>query len=362
MQLLKKTTNDGPDGKNLMADLRLCEERRKFLLTSTRHLLHFIQEFAIDLKEINSEAFKKEIDSLSHHFAAEPNIAFVKEKYKRKKAEIQDYIRKQNRYLKAREKEFRDIITLLSNAVTSLDSENQDYNRKIITQSQQIEKIGFLDDLKQIKQTLTKEISELRETVREKSQRDKSRMNELAGKVSGLKDELEQVRSEAEKDGLTGVYNRKTFDLYIAELVARNEHQSTPFALLLIDVDNFKTINDTYGHTVGDRVLASLAGSCRSQIRGDDFVGRYGGEEFVLILPQASLRNAHKKARHLCKEFAATRYALDGGTGDQTLSLTVSIGVSAFKKGDTPVSVIERADKALYEAKHSGKNRAIAEK
>ncbi len=362
MQLVKKTTTNRSDGKNLVADLRVCEERRKFFLASLQHLLHFIQEFAIDLKEINSEAFKKEISTLSHHLAAEPNVAFVKDRFKRQKAEIKNYVRQQNRYLENREKEFRDIIALLSSAITSLDSENQDYNRKIITQSQQIEKIGFLDDLKQIKQTLTKEISQLRDTVREKSKRDKSRMKELAGKVSGLKDELEQVRSEAERDGLTGVYNRKTFDLYIEEMVNRNATVPSPFSLMLIDVDDFKIINDTHGHTVGDRVLASVAGNCRRQIRGDDFVGRYGGEEFVVVLPHASLRNAHKKAKQLCKEFAATRYSLDGSDGGETLSLTVSIGVSAFKKGDTPTAIIDRADKALYEAKQSGKNKALAEK
>ena len=362
MQLLKKTNSGRSDGTDLAANLRLCEERRKFFSSTIQHLLHFIQEFAFDLKEINSQAFKKEISALSHQFAAEPNVAFVKDHYKRKRTDIQNYIRQQNRYLEAREKEFRDIINMLTNAITSLDSENQDYNRKIITQSRQIEKIGFLDDLKQIKHTLTKEITQLRETVREKSRRDKNRMKELAGKVSGLIDELEQVRQEAELDGLTGVYNRKTFDRYIEELINRNASVPAPFAVLLIDVDNFKNINDTYGHTVGDRVLASIAGNCRQQVRSDDFVGRYGGEEFVVLLPHASLRNALKKAKQLCKEFAATRYALDGSTDGETLSLTVSIGVSEFKKGDTPVTVVERADKALYTAKRTGKNRALAEK
>ena len=362
MQLLKKSASGSSDNRDLLADLRLCEERRKFFMSAVQHLLHFIQEFAIDLQEINSEAFKKEIAGLSHQIGAEPNVAFVKDHYKRKKTDIQNYIRQQNSYLEDREKEFREIIKMLSDAITSLDSENQDYNRKIITQTQEIERIGFLDDLKQIKQTLTKEITQLRDTVREKSQRDKNRMKNLASKVSGLRDELEQVRSEAETDGLTGVYNRKTFDRYIEELVNRNASVPAPFSLMLIDVDNFKNINDTHGHTVGDRVLASVAGHCRQQIRSDDFVARYGGEEFVLILPHASLRNAHKKGKALCKSFAATRYALDGHPDGETLSLTVSIGVSEYKKGDTPTTVVDRADKALYTAKHSGKNQALAEK
>jgi len=362
MQLLKKTNHESSDSKRLAADLRLCEQRQKFFLSTVLHLLHFIQEFTIELKEINSDAFKKEISALTQQFSAKQNLVFVEDHFKRQKAEIKDYIHRQNRYLEEREKEFHDIIALLSNAITSLDSENKDYNRKIITQSEKIEKVSFLDDLKQVKQTLTKEISHLRETVHEKSIRDKSRMKELSSKVSGLRDELEQVRSEAETDGLTGVYNRKSFDCYIEELVNRNAKVPSPFALLLIDIDNFKSVNDTYGHTVGDRVLASVASNCRQQIRADDFVGRYGGEEFVVVLPQASLRNAHKKAKNLCKEFAAIRYALDGSADGETLTVTVSIGVSAFSKGDTSTAVINRADKALYAAKRAGKNRALVGK
>ena len=100
---------------------------------------------------------------------------------------------------------------------------------------------------------------------------------------------------------------------------------------------------------------------CRQSIRGEDFLARYGGEEFVIILPGASLKNAIKRAEAICKSIASTRYYLDEVEGNQTLSVTVSIGVSSLQKGDTTATVTQRADKALYAAKHKGKNCVLSE-
>lgn len=130
----------------------------------------------------------------------------------------------------------------------------------------------------------------------------------------------------------------------------------------MVDIDNFKEINDNYGHQTGDRVIMAVANKCRESIRGADFLARYGGEEFVIILNGASLKNAAKKANHICQSIAATRYCLDEVPGGPTLSVTVSIGVSYLQKSDTVATVTQRADKALYAAKHTGKNCALSEK
>ena len=132
--------------------------------------------------------------------------------------------------------------------------------------------------------------------------------------------------------------------------------------MLMLDIDNFKTINDTYGHSVGDRVLLAFAKKCKQFVRENDFLARYGGEEFAIVLPGSSLRNAAKRARQICKSIAAARYAIqDTGSGD-VLKVTTSIGVSVKRKKDTAASLIDRADKALYMAKQSGKNRVVTEK
>jgi diguanylate cyclase len=108
---------------------------------------------------------------------------------------------------------------------------------------------------------------------------------------------------------------------------------------------------------VGDRVILALANACRQMIRRDDFLARYGGEEFVILLPGASRRNAAKKARQICTSVAQTHYTLAAEKDEPTLSITVSIGVSDYRRGDNVESLLQRADKALYDAKAAGKNR-----
>jgi diguanylate cyclase len=163
-------------------------------------------------------------------------------------------------------------------------------------------------------------------------------------------------------DGLTGVFNRSAFDTHLTKLIDRNMITPIPFSLLLLDIDNFKQINDTYGHLVGDRVIMAVAQHSKELIRKDDLLARYGGEEFALILHATSMRHGLKKGRAICKRIAETRYHMTAKDIQTSLSFTVSIGVSTFQPGDTMDSIVSRADKALYEAKRLGKNRALSEK
>jgi diguanylate cyclase len=163
-------------------------------------------------------------------------------------------------------------------------------------------------------------------------------------------------------DGWSGAYNRKSFDNYIKGLVERSAVMNGSFALLMLDIDNFKAINDTYGHNTGDRVLMAFANKCREHIRDEDFFARYGGEEFVIVMPGASLRSASKRAKQVCKAIATARYALENEQPGDVLRITTSIGVGSRKKGDSATSIIQRADKALYMAKQTGKNRVVTEK
>jgi diguanylate cyclase len=130
----------------------------------------------------------------------------------------------------------------------------------------------------------------------------------------------------------------------------------------MLDIDNFRSINDNYGHSIGDRVIMATTNKCTQSIRGDDYFARYGGEEFAIILPGASLKNATKKVKVICEAVVSASYFLDDLPGNPTLSVTVSIGVSTYHKADKVFSVIKRADSALYNAKRNGKNCVSSEK
>lgn len=359
---LKKKNNDLLETEDLWAKLKKSAEKQDYFLLSIRALLQFLKDFSLDLKEIKSDKFKDDVSSISKKFADEKQLKKIQSFFESQKKGIASFIQLQKKYIFERESEFKDIINILTSAVANFDTENQDYNQKIIDQSEKIEEITYLDDIKKVKQALIQEIDQMRETVRKKQSRDNTQMEILSEKVSTLNVELKKVRTESVIDGLTGIYNRKAFNTYIYEIVEKNNVSSAPFALLMLDIDNFKSINDTYGHQTGDRVIIAIINKCRQSIRGEDFFARYGGEEFVIMLPGVSLRNAVKKAKYICKAIASTRYLIDDIPKSPSLTITISIGVSTYQKADTVSSLTQRADKALYLAKRAGKNCVSSEK
>jgi diguanylate cyclase len=360
----KNKDSNQTDTAELAAELRDSKQKKEYFLLSVQVLLQFMKEFALDLKEINSHEFKKDISQLSEKFSTENKLKKIQSLFEKGKKRIDAFIHMQKKYLLDRENEFKDIIDILTKAMVTHDTANQEYNQKILKQSEKIEEITRLDDIKKLKKALIQEIEQIRETVKEKESHDSSKLEILSKQVGNLSMELEKARSASLTDGMTGIYNRKAFDSHIDELVEKNTESKSraPFALLMLDIDDFKKVNDVYGHQTGDRVILAITNKCRQSIRGEDFLARYGGEEFVIILPGASLKNAIKRAEVICKSVASTRYYLDDVAGNPTLSVTVSIGVSSLQKADTTATITQRADRALYAAKHKGKNCVLSEK
>ena len=357
----KGKNNGAIDVKELSEMLRESQEKLQFFLFAIRALLFFVKDFSLDVKEIDADRFKKVIDGLTEEFVSEEKTKRIQSTFEKHKKIISAYIKRQKEYLGDRENEFRDIIEILTKAVASVDAESQFFNKKVYEQTEKIEKITLLDDIKKIKTALKQEVEQMRKTVREKQENDSKQIEMLSQQVNSLNVDLEKAMEESLKDGLTGIYNRRAFDRYIINLEERNTVTDSPFSLLILDIDKFKDINDTYGHTVGDRVLLALVQRCKEIIRSDDYLARYGGDEFVIVLPGASLKNASKMAKRIWKAIAAASYSIDDVEEGQKLSFTVSIGVSAHKKGDTAVTVTERADKALYKAKRSDKGGVVTQ-
>jgi diguanylate cyclase len=358
----KKKEAEGQQPVNWAAEFERSEGRREFFLLAARALLQCIREFTLDIMELDSTGFKTGLADLAETLGSAEKIHRLQALFESRKAGIGAFAQRQKDYLRDRETEFKDIIDILTKAMVVLDSENRAYNRSILEQSQRLEEITLLDDIKRIKQALLQEVEQLREAVREKEARDGAKIEKLSHQVAVLNDELQSARSESDRDGLTGILNRRAFDRHLTDLIARNTVKPQTFALLMIDIDDFKRINDTYGHLTGDSVLVAVVNKCRQSVRGEDVLARYGGEEFAIILSGASLRNAVKKGRQICEAIATTRYLLEGLPSEETLSLTVSIGAGFCRSSDTGASLVERADKALYQAKKAGKNRVVSEK
>ena len=205
-------------------------------------------------------------------------------------------------------------------------------------------------------------MEQIRKTLEEKKAKDRTDLDALSTQVKHLSAELARARSDSETDGLTGALNRRSFDERVHRLVEQAAVMGTSFAVIMVDIDDFKIINDTYGHTTGDRVIMVVVDKCRKQIRSNDALARYGGDEFVILMPAASLRNAVKKARGIRKSICNARYGLDDVVPGLEITFTVSLGVAAWHRGDTVQTLIQRADQALYQAKRGGKNGVATEK
>ncbi len=178
----------------------------------------------------------------------------------------------------------------------------------------------------------------------------------LAFNAMAEKNETDQRALEelAIRDGLTGLANRREFDRRLKEELERSRRYSLPFSLLMLDLDHFKAVNDTYGHPAGDEVLRTLAVRVRVQVRPVDQVARYGGEEFAVILPETDGAGALAFAERLRAAIAAVPFALHA---ERAIGLTASIGVASFPRdGDTERDLVAAADRALYSAKQSGRN------
>jgi diguanylate cyclase len=187
-----------------------------------------------------------------------------------------------------------------------------------------------------------------------------SELRKSTTEINALQDRLEQARREAFTDALTGIGNRRCFDLALIEQGARAASGEGTLCLLLVDIDHFKRFNDSYGHRIGDQVLKVVGAKLKEMSRDSDVAARYGGEEFALLLVDAPFDIAMRRADQL-REALASNYLRNKATGDLYGQITVSVGVAKYRMTDNVESFIGRADAALYEAKSTGRNRVIAE-
>ncbi|MFN3509314.1 MAG: PleD family two-component system response regulator [Allorhizobium sp.] len=174
-----------------------------------------------------------------------------------------------------------------------------------------------------------------------------------------LRNSLRQTIELAVTDGLTGLHNRRYLDTHLRTLFARAKVRGRPLTICITDIDRFKQVNDIYGHDAGDEVLKEFAGRIRSTVRGADLACRFGGEEFVVVMPDTSAEVAASVAERLRGMIEARPFQLR--SGETPLMLTASMGIATLGPGiETPEQLLKQADRALYEAKNSGRNRVVA--
>lgn len=241
----------------------------------------------------------------------------------------------------------------LLETIKTAGSNAEEYRQTLVHNIEQLNNEKDRDVLLNVAQEL------LAAAVKAKAQQDELQNNLEAtrSEVEQLRSEIEQHRREALIDPLTGLFNRRAMEQLLGEHLASSEDS---IAMLILDIDHFKHVNDTYGHAVGDVVLRHVADAIRKCIRGEDIAVRYGGEEFIILLPRTSLQGAMIVAetlRHRVEEMRLVRRH----DNLRLEPITASFGVAIRRPDDDQESFFQRADKALYVSKSLGRNRVSAE-
>lgn len=209
-------------------------------------------------------------------------------------------------------------------------------------------------DVARLRHAVIHAVEVVEQAAHERSARHQRQLDRLSANLASLQVELKQAQKRAETDALTGLDNRAAFDVHVAGTVALGALRATPVALLLLDLDSFKTINDRHGHPAGDAVLRAVADTLReATVRESDLVARFGGEEFAIVLHDCRERDALRAAERIRHAVQETVVIHEGAE----LRVTVSIGVAQRGDDEPGPSWIERADKALYAAKEAGRDR-----
>jgi diguanylate cyclase (GGDEF)-like protein len=280
------------------------------------------------------------------------------------------------------EKQFRDF---LDKSLSFLGVDNRDFSKTLsvhldqihdaVTNSANLEHENLIGIINQ-------EIDLISDTIRQKNDEDEKLLSLLSAERVNLKSnladvtrdysnfvkhstqllkELEIIKAVALRDALTGVYNRRAYDeqLFLTLINYKGGKLAT-FSLIIFDIDFFRNVNNHHGHQAGDAILTGLAKVLVNTLRSDDFIFRYGGDEFVVLLPNSTLDAGAKVAEKLRSSVEAHRFPLSKG-GEETLSITISLGVSQVRLEDSAESVLARADSALYASKASGRNRVSTE-
>jgi diguanylate cyclase len=248
--------------------------------------------------------------------------------------------------------EIDDVMTLISDALGMSAS----YDDSLSGATQKLADANDRDQVKAIVEMLMTSTREMRET--NKALEDRLALSKA--EISNLQQSLEAIRTESLTDPLTGLGNRKYFDRSIEMAVQNALANGEPLSLLLLDIDHFKSFNDSYGHLTGDQVLRLVGMSLKQTIKGQDITARYGGEEFAVMLPNTAIRQALTVADHIRRAVMAKELKKKS-TGEILGRVTTSVGVSMLRPDDDTDSLIDRADACLYIAKRNGRNRVVCE-
>jgi diguanylate cyclase len=325
-------------------------------------LLELIGEQAADSQSLNTSAFRQRLQRYREELRPEGRPADLERLSADCAGACQDFFRRAAVFTSERDAEIKGLIDTLTTAIDKLAGEAVSVNKQLTGHSTRFHTLAEVEDIRDLKRRIAQEVTALNRFVSEKQEREEAYYSKLTRRIEVLQARLVESEEAASLDPLTQIANRGTFDRTLTRWLARGRQSEQSFVLALLDIDNFKGVNDQFGHQVGDRVLLAAARTLSSQMRPEDVVARYGGEEFALMMSGVSLKVAEPRLRDILRTIAGSVYEFDHEGHIERLSYTLSAGAAESLPGDSAETIIRRADEGLYEAKHRGKNCVVCRK
>ena len=244
----------------------------------------------------------------------------------------------------------QELLHGVSSSINGLLGDTTKYDSSLDKHRTSLEKMATIEDLQDLERVLLNEVKEV-QTANEQYRR---QLDDANAKVSVQQEELDLLQSAVGVDFLTEIPNRRALDERMEEMMSRAERYGNTFSLIVFDIDHFKAINDKHGHAGGDRILRAIAHLLNDHKRSSDFLARFGGEEFVLLLPETTLESAQRLAEKTRERVDASNFRFQ----KERVRVTLSAGVGELHPGrDTAEALFKRVDAALYLAKQEGRNR-----
>jgi len=268
-----------------------------------------------------------------------------------------DFINQNNfEVLEEIQKESYKIFQNILRASLSTNSAASTYSGKMEGYYQQLNDTQELTHIQKLLEAIIKDTHDMAVSSYELNQK----LDQATAQIQALSKQLEETKREVLLDGLTGLNNRKAFDRKIEALCEQFDQNVDFFSVIMLDIDYFKKFNDQHGHQTGDAVLSIVGGLLKQCVKGKDFPSRYGGEEFIILLPGTKLNGAQVVAEQIRETISSKKFK-NTQTGQKLGNITVSIGVAEIRQGDTAITLVERADASLYLAKENGRNNVKSE-
>jgi diguanylate cyclase (GGDEF)-like protein len=288
---------------------------------------------------------KQSLGNLAQRLCKEITCSDVEETESRVREELQEWGRRAAEYYRKQSGDVKEILLMMARAAESVGERDQRAAAQINEVTTHLKSIANLEDLTEIRESIKQSATKLKSSIDRMAAEGKAAINKLQGEVSSYQAKLEEAEEIAARDALTGLHSR----LWVEGQIEQALHARPPFCVAILDLNEFKRVNDEHGHLVGDELLKKLAAKLKSVCRSTDTIGRWGGDEFLLLL-HCGISEARAQIDRL-REWVCGNYTLAGNSGPVKLCVAASIGLAERLPGESMKELVERADAEMYRDK-----------